>query len=31
MATIWKEGTTDYFVIATNRDSLGINDWEVYI
>lgn len=30
MATIWKEGTTDYFVISTNRDSLGINDWEVF-
>lgn len=31
MATIWKEGATDYFVISTNRDSLGINDWEVFV
>ena len=31
MATIWKEGTTDYFVISTNRDSLGISDWEVFV
>ena len=30
MATIWKEGSTDYFVISTNRDSLGINDWAVF-
>lgn len=30
MATIWKQGSTDYFVISTNRDSLGINDWAVY-
>ena len=30
MATIWKEGSTDYFVISTNRDSLGITDWKVF-
>ena len=30
MATIWKEGSTDYFVISTNRDSLGIADWKVF-
>ncbi len=30
MATIWKQGSTDYFVIATNRDSLGISDWKMY-
>jgi hypothetical protein len=30
MATIWKQGSTDYFVISTNRDSLGINDWKVF-
>ena len=30
MATIWKQGSTDYFVISTNRDSLGINDWAVF-
>lgn len=29
MAAIWKEGTTDYFVISTNRDSQGISDWEI--
>jgi hypothetical protein len=30
MATIWKQGSTDYFVISTSRDSLGINDWKVF-
>jgi hypothetical protein len=29
MAAIWKEGTTDYFVISTNRDSQGISDWNI--
>ena len=31
MAAIWKEGTTDYFVISTNRDSQGISDWGVHL
>ena len=30
MAAIWKQGTTNYFVIGTNRDIPAISDWKVY-
>lgn len=29
MATVWKEDSTEYFVIGTGRDYQGITDWEV--
>lgn len=30
MAAIWKQDTTNYFVIGTNRDLPAITDWKVY-
>lgn len=29
MATVWKAGSTEYFVIGTSRDLPAISDWEI--